>query len=1018
MKLHRLAFTAIGPFAGTEVIDFTAFDDSGLFLLEGPTGAGKSTLIDAIAFALYGDVARLKDSSKDRLRSDLAAPGVHSEVDLVFEVSSGIYRVRRFPSYIPKGRKSPRNEPVTLVRVVEDPDAQDGFRTVGAVERGARQVDPAIRDLVGLSKEQFLQTVVLPQGKFAEFLTASSKDREAVLSDIFDTHIYRELQRDLVAAGSDSKALVADAEARCLNAFLHVMSQAGGGEDDAPPEAGLALAQDGEPSRRAAAGVARSAREREAAARAELPRAQERLDGARGALSAAEALNALIVRRAELEAKKEALESRTERVDAARAALAHSRSAAPIMPLLDAEERARERHASSAAALDEAIEATHRLAPELLLPEGAPDAPWVESARRTIRESSLRRTERRSAIRELLGLEAGLAARRDQADELDALIVKREEERSRIAEGLESIPLVLAELEARERALRLERTSLEGAPERLKSLAPRVQAAESLPGLLERVEECAAGSAAARTASREAAARAHEAHEAWLRQTGAVLAAELEDGEACPVCGSTAHPAPAAPIDTALLTRADLKALDHARDEADAALVEANRREAEARSEAASASERAGAPAEELARLAAAAEADSARLNAIDERLSRIAEDLASKRDAVEKLRPGLSAVSELLVEERTRLQALRRGIDEDAAKCAAAHEGFDSLGDLDEGLSGVLARLESANEAIDEWSRSLEARDTARADAARALDSLDVADSEEGRAEARSRVLGPVRLAELEALISDFEAESAAVREALASEPLQDIREAEPVDTAPLQAALAEARGLQERVSIEFGKLSEAADSAQRALDEFLAARAVLEAARAEAGPIRRLAGIADASSKENLMATPLASWVLISRLEEVLAAANPRLLAISAGRYELIGAPDDGTSSRRLGLGLKILDHETEEERATRTLSGGETFYTSLALALGLADVVASQAGGIELRTMFIDEGFGSLDSATLDLVMAQLHALRDSGRTVGVISHVDEMARQIPDQIRVFRKGERGSTLALRV
>ena len=245
MKLHRLAFTAIGPFAGTEVIDFTAFDDSGLFLLEGPTGAGKSTLIDAIAFALYGDVARLKDSSKDRLRSDLAAPGVHSEVDLVFEVSSGIYRVRRFPSYIPKGRKSPRNEPVTLVRVVEDPDAQDGFRTVGAVERGARQVDPAIRDLVGLSKEQFLQTVVLPQGKFAEFLTASSKDREAVLSDIFDTRIYRELQRDLVAAGSDSKALVADAEARCLNAFLHVMSQAGGGEDDAPPEAGLALAQDG-----------------------------------------------------------------------------------------------------------------------------------------------------------------------------------------------------------------------------------------------------------------------------------------------------------------------------------------------------------------------------------------------------------------------------------------------------------------------------------------------------------------------------------------------------------------------------------------------------------------------------------------------------------------------------------------------------------------------------------------------------------------------------------------------------
>ena len=268
-----------------------------------------------------------------------------------------------------------------------------------------------------------------------------------------------------------------------------------------------------------------------------------------------------------------------------------------------------------------------------------------------------------------------------------------------------------------------------------------------------------------------------------------------------------------------------------------------------------------------------------------------------------------------------------------------------------------------------------------------------------------------------LETRVATHEKALFAAREALASERLTRAAAASAPDLEALTetarkaeedaAAASRASGILEQQCAQL-------DAARASLEEALEA---LARAREQADPIQRLADIAAASGPENLASTPLSAWVLIARLEEVLAAANPRLAAISSGRYELASVPDDGTASRKSGLGLAIIDHDTDAMRSPRTLSGGETFYTSLALALGLADVVSAEAGGVELRTMFIDEGFGSLDSHTLSLVMAQLQALRSAGRTVGVISHVEEMATQIADQIQVRPLPEGGSTLSVR-
>jgi len=205
VKIRWLRIVGIGPFAGEHTVDFSAFEDSGLFLLDGPTGAGKSTLIDAITFALYGDVARTKDASKDRLRSNHISDSDPSEADLVFEVGTGIYRVTRTPAYTPAGKKSQRNSKSTLMRVVEDPDAPDGWRTVEPIASGPRDVGSEIPAIVGLDKDQFLQTIVLPQGKFSQFLNATSDAREQILRDIFDTQIYVDFTKALVDAAASSK---------------------------------------------------------------------------------------------------------------------------------------------------------------------------------------------------------------------------------------------------------------------------------------------------------------------------------------------------------------------------------------------------------------------------------------------------------------------------------------------------------------------------------------------------------------------------------------------------------------------------------------------------------------------------------------------------------------------------------------------------------------------------------------------------------------------------------------------
>ena len=1023
MKIRWLRITGIGPFASEHTVDFSAFEDSGLFLLDGPTGAGKSTLIDAITFALYGDVARTKDASKDRLRSNHISDSDPSEADLVFEVATGIYRVTRTPAYTPAGKKSQRNSKSTLTRVVEDPDAPDGWRTVEPIASGPRDVGSEIPAIVGLDKDQFLQTIVLPQGKFSQFLNATSDVREQILRDIFDTQIYVDFTKALVDAAASSKRGIEERRLAAAGAFERVRSlddalsenvhtdAPGAQERSAEAEEAAQLdagAEDSSTVTRWAEEACNRAREAHAqtlrvaeAATATAREASRALSEGR-ALAEARAEHARVsATLAELAASEEAIASDRERAGQARRALA-------VAPLDAAEASARDRLETAGdqvAALSPALGDRDAIDPVSLTPEAVAQ---IGERAQDLRDEA---TRTRGSLEEALAVERSLPEARAQ---IELLRSRREQASARVASieaERETLPLRIEQATEALRLMRADADTLPEAASALRAINERLDASMQADllrsALLGASDELREATVAAKLANAAAA----DGHDLWIAQSASALARELEEDTPCPVCGSTAHPAPA-PAADGEITREQVAELDQARDRAESELRDAQARHQDLVRRIAQLNEVAGAPTPTLETERDRAAELVAKLEALTPQISEIEAALAQERTRLDGLTDALASARESAASLASTLQERESALAAAVARVETERADYNSLDERAAALDERAHRSAALAGACADW-------DNARAALAQAHRALADALTEQGLgADSWRTLLLPLPQVEaLEARVAAHEKALFAAREALASERLTRAAAASAPDLEALTetarkaeedaAAASRASGILEQHCAQL-------DAARASLEEALEA---LARTREKAGPIRRLADIAAASGPENLASTPLSAWVLIARLEEVLAAANPRLAAISSGRYELVSVPDDGTASRKSGLGLAIIDHDTDALRSPRTLSGGETFYTSLALALGLADVVSAEAGGIELRTMFIDEGFGSLDSHTLSLVMAQLQALRCAGRTVGVISHVEEMATQIADQIQVRPLPEGGSTLRVR-
>ncbi|MFC9324399.1 AAA family ATPase [Kitasatospora sp. NPDC057015] len=1024
MRLHQLTVTAFGPFAGTERVDFDALSAGGLFLLRGATGAGKSSVLDAVCFALYGEVPGARTAN--RLRSDHADPQQLTEVRLELTLGGRRLEITRLPEQLrPKKTRAgglTRERAQTLLRewVADTGDGTPGWR---AGSRSHQETGEEIHRLIGMSREQFCQVVLLPQGDFARFLRADAAQRAELLGRLFDTRRFGQVESWLAERRRAQEAAVQDGRRR-LRDLVSKAEQAAG--PTAEPAAGWVPEDDESPGASAdlvsgvlawAAILRGGAAEQLAVADAALAGAEAGHREAQGAQEAADELaerqrrhRETVLRTARLTEQESALAGDRARLTAAQAAVG-----------VEAVLRLRE---AAAQAHEAARREEHRHRGELgrfpagrgpapadpaAVPDSGPALAGAEAEELARSELRLRAEvvrleaagaqERRCA--DLVRERAGLAAERRQAEELA----------EEAADWLAGFDARFAGLQEEQAAARAAGARVEQLDVRRAEITGRLTAARRRDALREEIggaEERRSGLHGRFLDARE---HSQDVRERRLAGMAAELAAGLRAGDPCRVCGSPEHPAPARPAGGQVRPEDEERARA-AQGEAEQALALADQALTALRVQQAAAAGAAGEESAETLRAALTALEEEHRgaLRAADalgqvtgriERLSRQqAQQQAQLREAGERGAVRTARLQALWSEQQEleHLVAAARG---DAASVA---ERSAALAGLARAVSGLLGAARSAAQAA---TRLKEAEEELAGAAAAA-----------GFPSAREAAAVLLPAAEREALRARLERhrdELAAVREQLAAPELVAAAARPPADPAGARAAMRAATDRLARATAARHAAGErCADLARIGL--LLGALATsLAPVLAGYARISRLAALTAGTSTENRLRMRLESYVLAARLEQVAAAASDRLVRMSGGRYTLVHSDDRTAGGKRSGLSLRVVDAWTGTERDTATLSGGESFFASLALALGLADVVTDEAGGMPLDTLFIDEGFGTLDEQALEEVMDVLDGLRERDRAVGIVSHVADLRARIPAQLLV-RKSRHGSTLAL--
>lgn len=934
MRPLRLTLSAFGPYAAQTTLDLEKLGKGGLYLITGDTGAGKTTIFDAITYALYDHSSSgIREGSM--LRCKYADDKTPTFVELEFEVHGVRYMVRRNPEY---QRPKARGEGMTT----EKADATLTYPDTRPPVTKAKDVTAAVQEIIGLDYNQFSQIVLIAQGQFTKLLNASTEERSRIFRKLFRTQRYAQLQERLQA-----EAAALNQQRTAQNAKLD--SLLGGlqfAPDDPDAEALRALCAQTVPET-----------------------ALTLLDAltSRQAAALEEAGTALQTTEAQLDKVQQQLGAAAQAQRLAQQLTARQAELAAARPALDAARAEADRHAGDAAQLD-ALTAQVTQAQSALAAYDALDALCRQQ------------TEARDAAR----LAAAQAhKRRTQLDSLNAALAAAETELS-----------ALADADTRLLALQTRSAQLAQRGEALTKLEQRLAECQHQAKRAHKAQE---SYRAAAVAQDEARARQNTLERAFLDAQAGLLAENLTEGTPCPVCGSTHHPARALLPHTAP-TQAQVEAARQTAAEAD--------RQAQNASAAAQ---------------SALAAANEAKIS-----LRRDAETLLPERfTAPEGTVPlTFALMTNVLAEETAALQTAQADC---ATQCRQAEADCRRKAQLEADRQNKTRQRPALEQAAAEADRSAAAQNAG-------------ADALEGQIAERRAALPYPRRADAQAALDKLEADRSALRTGMdtAQRRLKQAEQTVAAAEAAVDALTAQQTAAQkelparsaEELTAQQTELTAAREtlrsrekqlSAQLLPNRKTAAqyRAAAEARQALESRWQWVSALAATAggtltSKQKIK---LEAYIQMNYLDRILRYANTRLMQMTAGQYELerIGAENQRSQS---GLDLGVIDHYNGTRRSVKTLSGGESFKASLALALGLSDEVQSSAGGIRLDTLFLDEGFGSLDEESLELAIRVLSGLTEGDRLVGIISHVGALKDRIDRQVVVHKARTGGSTVELRV
>jgi exonuclease SbcC len=1069
LRPEKLIIENFGPFTGKETVDFTVLED--IFLITGKTGSGKTTIFDALCFALYGSVPGSRKGHVSRLRSDYAGEGAECSVSLEFTIGDRRFRVDRSPK-----QEKPKKRGTGFTSVEEAAVLLELRRDGTAVTLNGKkgEADEQIRRLIGLDAEEFFKIVLLPQGEFAEFLRQNTTDRRAVLGKLFPVDkaaMLRELAQE--------RAKAAVMEVREAERTLAEISK-------------RVSFDTGEAVREKAQEALREAKTRASELAAGTEKLKALLSARLNETAAAGRLTEAERATARNEGEAEAVEEKQKRRDLSLTA----------QSLVHEVKREEERKREAAAAATEAEKARKEREETA---EAAEEAETLASGLPGLEEEERMLRDKRPALAELLAEEETLKKNEREAvilgdkaqilsEKITLLSEKKQEQEGEI-QYLEALTQKTVALDTlwdqgritKDILVELYKTACEAEvlETEAQAAAARKAALEAECGELEKripVQEAEVGRLRAEKEDRE------------RLNMAAHLGAGLRDGEPCPVCGSTTHPQPAGGTEPAFGYGDRIAAQEKSLADA-VSLLTAKRTEGESREQElvrsrlrleslaeTTAKARSGAPPQsdpvraayfsrsgelpdktETARLR---DAQIAALNTITserseaqraaQRLTEVHRELHSLEREITEAEKERISLSEklknlfLLIDETKRKQerllaggsspAALRPVDRGAEAPAggfppaadtpptAAFSAAATLAGLDDRLLALTAEIRRRREAQEQAGRNLasaaareesarqkrEAAEALAGEAAAALGKA-LASSPFPDAEAlKNALLDRETEAALEAEIAQWkderarlQSQTAELRRALGAvrEELAALGDGEEVPSpADLEARLRDLTA--EREAAEAERDRKTGELAALERDE-----AILKEAHERFTSLsqknRRLSALADDLGGKNPRKKAFDAWLLGRYLAEVATFATRRLERMSESRYSLLldSAREQGRG--QAGLDLAVFDAYTGKCRPCATLSGGESFMASISLALGLADSIQSRSGGVRLDAVFIDEGFGSLDEASLDRALVILDEMRDH-RMVGLISHVGEMRARIPSRIEVLKSG----------
>ena len=1021
MKPISLTIEAFGPYRDSVNLDFSALQDHSMFLISGPTGAGKTSILDAMVYALYGEPSG-EVRKIDAIRSDFAEPERMTRVDFSFAIGEAQYRVERLPKQlVAKKRGTGMREQNASATVYE---MKDGEWKVIATSAAA--IRDTVQRIIGFRKDQFLQVVLLPQGEFRKLLVASTSEREELLHTLFRTELYRKLQEALKAAYDDAKAGIEanltkqaaliqsiphDEETIVLTA-QHVRELLANRE---PYRDGLVVKRD-----EAVAEV-----EQFNALRKEWAVYNQAQQSLTEAASKLDLVKAREWERSSLHEKVQFLTSLTptyelykqfsdkqSALETLETALSDAKKGVEIAS--QQESKCTEAH-EVLASQAETIQAKRTTLAQLRQQSEKFDELALLNKELTTLKRNLETQDREKS-------DAELQAQHKLVADLEVALVEARKQFQANSKDLEGIPRIQEQLSQLQRY-----SELLGQKEKIehdidgkdRSLAVIDESVQSSKVQLERLEHLMAEG------------RAFE------------LVHLVVDNEPCPVCGSTEHPQLASKPEL-YPTKEEIEAARAVRDGAlqkqaseigqkETLVIRLHELDEEVK--------------EQVTKFTSLIDGFS------EDTFDSIQQDLLSQMEELTALRSDTEQLSKTIATNEDKLS----GAKETLAKLEMAHkELLESLHNLEIQLSSVQAKIDALSKILpttdfDAWNKQIESLETeinAYDEQVEVCErNLEAARKQLNAQRGRQETLS-VQVEEetnnLDIIYKEYikSLQSISVGEVDFVETLGDYKGLDTFRTelhvldedfnkaqAVYDAALKVAKSIVEPSATVSDEVYDAAverrdtlvgnlaawDKETKHIETTLASLEELDVAMGEArNEVEFLSRLNDLANggEQGFKNVTFERYVLGAILDEVVYAANLRLQKMSRSRYSLERSDYTGGGRGKQGLDLAVMDAFTGQSRPANTLSGGETFLASMALALGLADVIQSYAGGIHMDTMFIDEGFGTLDPDTLELAMETLVQLQSSGRLIGMISHVPELKTRIPAHLEVTR-GDDGST-----